>query len=767
MRALAQQGDDLSARAEAALDRSHPDVGEVVDLRRALDRYRDEVANVVERLSGRIAELDDLRRSWLDRRTLWSGWRRSLQQAGDLAGFEDDFARADRVISQVVDRAETAVTALAAVQEPIRRRQETSLALLGRIDDAVAGERSALLTRDAPPLLSAEHRRRLAAAGAWRQLASAAGRLAPPPRSFFEGAAWVILLQLALVLAAAFSARHFRRRFPHADDRWRVLLSHPWAIGLFVGSALTAPLVDSPPASWRLGVLGVLVAAACVLTSGMFRNPRKRRIVYVLAVLYAVLVVLDVLSLPAAAYRLVIAAAAAAGVPFLVLLARAEERAAGRRSGFSRLLWGGGAALGVVLLAQGLGFDYLSRWLLENSIATAFVTFTTVFLVRLGRGAIRAALQRPAGGRRLLTLRRVGYELSAHLSRGLEVLLILAAGLYVLSVWDVFDSPLAAWRALAAGGVDLGAHRLTLAQVALGALAVYLAFVASGVVRALVDEELGSRPEVEPGVADSVATLAHYALVVLGLFVALAALGFDLSSFAIVAGALGVGIGFGLQTIVNNFISGLILLFERPVRVGDVVVIDGTWATIRKIGLRATLVTTFDRSEIIVPNSDLVSEKVTNWTLSDKQARVVIALGVAYGSDLETVFAILGEVTAADPRVSEEPAPLVHFVGFGESSLDFEVRVWIRDIGERLDVRSDLLRKIDRRFREAAVTIPFPQRDVHLSPAAPAPDGEAEVIADSGARRGGRAGRMTASGGNGKSGERRRADGRPQRGGLC
>jgi potassium-dependent mechanosensitive channel len=188
----------------------------------------------------------------------------------------------------------------------------------------------------------------------------------------------------------------------------------------------------------------------------------------------------------------------------------------------------------------------------------------------------------------------------------------------------------------------------------------------------------------------------------------------ELQNFAIIAGALGIGVGFGLQNVINNFASGLILLFERPVRVGDTVVMDGEWATIQKIGLRSTVMVTFDQSELIVPNGDLVSEKVTNWTLSNPTARIILPMGVAYGTSIEDVLSILMESAFAHEAVLKEPPPEALFVGFGDSSLDFELRVWVGNIRLRLQVRSVVLTEVERRLAEAGIEIPFPQRDLHL-----------------------------------------------------
>jgi len=207
--------------------------------------------------------------------------------------------------------------------------------------------------------------------------------------------------------------------------------------------------------------------------------------------------------------------------------------------------------------------------------------------------------------------------------------------------------------------------------------------------------------------------------VMLGLFVALAAAGFEVSQLAIVVGALGVGIGFGLQNVVNNFVSGLILMFERPIQPGDVVEVSGTSGKVREIGMRATTLTTFEGADVVVPNGALLNEKLINWTLSDMNRRIDVSVGVAYGSDAQRVLTLLGEVTKATPGIASEPEPVILFVGFGASSLDFTIRGWTHDFGEWVKIRSDLTVRVYQALNEAGIEIPFPQQDLHLRSVAP------------------------------------------------
>ena len=219
---------------------------------------------------------------------------------------------------------------------------------------------------------------------------------------------------------------------------------------------------------------------------------------------------------------------------------------------------------------------------------------------------------------------------------------------------------------------------------------------------------------IDPGVQNSLITLVGYGGMLIALFAGISAIGFDLSNLALIAGALSVGIGFGLQSIVNNFVSGLILLFERPIKVGDWIVTTSGEGTVRRISVRSTEIETFDRSSIIVPNSELISSTVTNWTHRNKIGRVIVRVGVAYGSDVEKVKEILLRCANEHPLVVRYPEPFISWQDFGESSLDFDLRAYLSDISSGLGVRTDLRFAINKAFAEEGIEIPFPQRDIHV-----------------------------------------------------
>lgn len=221
--------------------------------------------------------------------------------------------------------------------------------------------------------------------------------------------------------------------------------------------------------------------------------------------------------------------------------------------------------------------------------------------------------------------------------------------------------------------------------------------------------------QMEPALQFAVGRFLGYAVLALGFFIALQVAGVNLSSLALVAGAVGVGLGFGLQNIISNFVSGLIILAERPVAIGDRVEVGGVAGQVRKISLRSTTVVTNDNIAIIVPNSDFITHSVVNWSHGDPKVRFRIPVSVAYGTDLEKLRRLLLEVAREHPKALAVPESRVYFISLGESAMNFELGVWTSDLTwNPRRFRSDLLFAIEKKLRDNDVVIPFPQRDVRL-----------------------------------------------------
>ncbi|MCX7553740.1 mechanosensitive ion channel [Marinicella sp. S1101] len=264
------------------------------------------------------------------------------------------------------------------------------------------------------------------------------------------------------------------------------------------------------------------------------------------------------------------------------------------------------------------------------------------------------------------------------------------------------------------GSVQLVPKNILIGVIILTVLVMFLSGVKSGIQNRWFDKS-----RLRKSSREVFSMLVWYIGITIAVFIALTVAGFDISNLAIIAGALSVGIGFGLQNIVSNFVSGLILLFERPVTRGDWVEVGNTVGLIEKVKIRATRIRTFDNAEILVPNSELLSHHVTNWTLSNSVGRITLPVGVAYGSDVNQVLELLNQVAKNHDQVMQRE-PYLHkvlFREFGDSSLNFELRVMIKDIKKFLDVETELNFAIAQSFKEAGIQIPFPQRDLHIKDA--------------------------------------------------
>ena len=261
----------------------------------------------------------------------------------------------------------------------------------------------------------------------------------------------------------------------------------------------------------------------------------------------------------------------------------------------------------------------------------------------------------------------------------------------------------------------LGNTELTPAILVTFACTVVLVFVFERIVRRVLVQRLLHRTHFHPSMQYAIAKIGGYIFVVVGLYIALKLVGIDLSSLAVVAGAIGVGLGFGLQNIISNFVSGLIILAERPIAIGDRVEMGEVAGLVTKINLRSTTIVTNDNITIIVPNSDFITNKVTNWSYGDPTVRIRLPVGVAYGTDTERLRRVLLEVANGHTMVLREPAPELFFSGFGDSSLNFELGVWTAEMAAKpRRFRSELYYAIERKLRENQIEIPFPQRDLHL-----------------------------------------------------
>jgi len=305
---------------------------------------------------------------------------------------------------------------------------------------------------------------------------------------------------------------------------------------------------------------------------------------------------------------------------------------------------------------------------------------------------------------------QVIYKKSLWLVEFILLLIFLSILLNILTIKDlVFD-----WgRGILADGIKIGEVDITPKSILIFVFVIWLSIMISRIISHILEKDVFNRVKVAKGIPGTVILMLKMVLITGGFFLAAAASGMHLTNLSIVLGAFSVGIGFGLQNIFNNLVSGLILAFERPISVGDVVQVGPLMGTVLSIGLRSSTVRTFDGAEVIVPNGNLISNEMINWTLSDQNRRMDIRVGVAYGTDPERVLAIMEKIAVEHTGVRKKPAPKAYFIEFGDSSLNFRLLAWCNQ-DNRLGIESEINVQINKKLAEAGIEIPFPQTDLHI-----------------------------------------------------
>jgi len=345
--------------------------------------------------------------------------------------------------------------------------------------------------------------------------------------------------------------------------------------------------------------------------------------------------------------------------------------------------------LPVAFLANIFGYVNLGNLLGIIFLRSVYLAAVFYTVIRIIEGLIIVALHvRPLGSSRVISLHRPMLQRRA--CRLLEFLAFLFWLNLLLNFFGLRNPLIASIGAALNANLAIGSFNITLGGILAFLITVWASFLISKFLRFVLEEDVYHHFHLARGIPYAISTMLHYAILLLGFFVALGALGIDLTKLTILAGAFSVGIGFGLQNVINNFVSGLILLFERPIKVGDVIEVGGNVGDVTRIGIRASVIRTADGSEVIVPNGSLISSQVTNWTFSDRKRAVEVSVNVAGGADPQRVVELLKSTAAAHPGVAREPLPHVYVTNFSAGALTFQLRAWIDRYEDLAQLRSDL-----------------------------------------------------------------------------
>jgi small-conductance mechanosensitive channel len=712
--------------------------------------------------TGRLLDASP-RRSALDtQRSAWQSLRtdlEDLQQTVDardhareadqkaLVGLREswertlDLARSANAPATIVTRAEQTLAAIDATHAQVDARRAHTLVwedavsraiqgcddAIARIDEAEHETAARTFVQHRPPIWASDDLLADADTGEAHVLrmneSSRAG--AESVRTYFQSnrVGFAVTAVLAVLLIAVVRRARASVALRSKSDATLAaampVFQAPHAAGLIIALMLTVPLRPNAPIAVRSLLLLLSLPALIALLRPLL-DRRLRSSLYALAGLFVLELARRVLQVAPGLEQLVMVLEM--GTATAVLLRAATQLRASGASHTFYSAWFGRAASGVLRLlgigagvgaaASTLGYLELADFAGGGSIFLAYVVFVAVGvraaldgLLALALGAGPTSRLRAPRRHRALVERRVRWFLD-----------VAIALLWLQQAFDRFELLVPA-RELVSGVLDARLHfgdlDVSLGRVLGFPVVLVGAYFLARIIVFVLEEDVYSRMALPRGVPYALSSLTRYGLLLLGFFLALGSLGFDLTRLTVLVSAFGLGIGFGLQQVVNNFVSGLILLFERPIQVGDAVQLGDMLGEVTRIGIRSSTVRTLEGAEVIVPNSNMLEEKVTNWTLSDRKRRIDLNVGVSYGTDASTVIALLQKVASENPKVVQAPAPDAFFIGFGDSSLDFQLRVWTEDPGW-FGLRSQLNVALQLALQQAGIEVPFPQRDLHV-----------------------------------------------------
>ncbi len=664
---------------------------------------------------------------------LLPGWRSTWTQTLGVA-------RNSSAPPEVTKRIESVLATIARVGSILQTRRAAILTLQSRVAEqsqrATTTQRSIrlaqnaaveeLAVRDSPPIWSAEVRAAAAHDLVEETQVSFATQLAQ--LRAYLAREWTKLIYLALIFAGSafvlFRIKHQTARWTAEDpalDRANRVLQLPLATAGVLTFLAARPLFQQAPRLFwaglaALALVPILILLRRLIDRHLFPILNALVVFYIVAQLRHLAAALPVLS------RVMLLLEMAGGIAFLVWFihstrpslhgtaSRKTARAAARV---------GLVLFAVVFVANSLGYVRLANYLGTGALAAAYLAILLYAAAGIVEGLSFFALQiRPLAS--LGVVRHHRPLLRTRIARLIYLGAFVLWALLTLAAFSLRGPVVEGVTRFITAEMTVGSLRLSLGALLAFALCIWLAVLLSRFVRFLLEGDIYERFHLARGSAYAVSTILHYIILLLGFFAALAAVGADMTRFAILAGAFGVGIGFGLQNIFNNFVSGLILLFERPVQVGDVIEVDGATGRIQRIGIRASVIRLPNSSELIVPNGLLISEKVGNWTLSNRQRRMELDVGVAYGTDPRRVLDLLTKVAAAHPLVATNPAPEAYLQEFGADALLFQLLFWTDDFDHWPRIKSDVAVATNSALADAKIEIPFPQRDLHLQGIEPA-----------------------------------------------
>ena len=680
----------------------------------------DQLTAAGRQLTDRAAALDrELTRMSASRTT----WKATLELAGKSNAPPEVVQRINQVL-QGIDTTEEMLqkrrAAVLSLQTRVAEQAQRANSALRSIKSAQSAAVNRLWLQDSPPIWSPEVRT-AAAQSLGREGQVSLGAQAAQVRKYLERE-WTKMIYVALLfIAFVVVMLRVKRQVARWTDKDRALdrtnrvLQMPFSTASLL-TIISARVIlhDAPRAVWL--ILATLALIPIVLLLRRLIDRHLFPIVNALVVFYFV-AQLRVLAAPIPVLsRIILLLETVGGLIFLIWFIRARRRSGPRTTSNKTAHVAGSIAVagfGAIIVADLLGYVALANYLSVAILASAYFAVALYAAARILEGLVFFGLQtRPLAS--LAIVQRQQSLLRSRIARLIGMAAIVTWVLLSLSAFSLREVVISRTTALLNTKFGVGSVNFSLGAIVAFILTIWITLLLSRCLRFFLKEEVYARFHLARGPAYAVSTLVHYVVLLVGFYIAIAALGADMTKFAILAGAFGVGAGFGLQNIFNNFFSGLILLFERPVQVGDLIQVGDQTGVVRRIGIRASIIALDDKSQLIIPNGQLISEKVTNRTFSSLQKRMELTIRTAYGENPEQVMGLLVKTAAAHPNVTQDPPPDAVLKQFGEDALVFVLGFTTENVARFPFVQSDVAVAVNAALREAGIEIPVPQRIVHL-----------------------------------------------------
>jgi len=545
-------------------------------------------------------------------------------------------------------------------------------------------------------------------------------------RDFYQNYAiriWLNVIAFLIIIVLVFLLfRNLKHNIPEKDlsrgSAIYKILSRPVSSAFLINYVLTFLIFEMLPDSIRLINTIILFVPVLLILSDIITGPARKYIFF--PIIAALLVQVHSLgysdTLISRIFLLLIILFSL--LVILSILARKSQREYVISTRFGNyvygLLWLMLGIMSLSLISVIIGAVLLAEFITYASIrSSALALILYALSVALNSVIISLLHSKRLGGMNLI---KQHYNIILkRLFNVVNFISIVIWVIFTLRFFTFWDEIYKGIKSVLTYTLTMGTVNLSLGNILIFIFIVWFTLWISSIIRIIFEEEVAPKVKLKRGVPGAISLIIRISLITMGFLIAIAAAGVEMSKLAILLGALGVGIGFGLQNIFNNLISGIILAFERPLNEGDIIEVGSYKGIVKEIGIRSSTIRTAEGAEVIVPNGNLISNELVNWTLTDPKRRVEVAVGVEYGTNIEQVLQILRDCAHAHSEVLTDPEPLAVFTSFGESSLDFRLLFWIATAEHRrLQIQSDIAVLVNNALEEAGIKIPFPQRDLHV-----------------------------------------------------